>query len=495
MKRFRYDVIGISEVRWTGKGETPNGDFIWSGEDNTHRRGVGLLLSIEAKKALIGYNPISSRIITARFNATPFKVTVIHVYAPTSLSSEEDIEAFYNSNEDVLAKTHKKDIVILTGDWNAKVGSDNTDWKGVMGKYGLGNRNERGERLLEFATAHNLYICNTKFEQKPNRKWTWASPDGVHKNMIDLVLIQQRWKSSVINCRTFQSADISSDHSLVLCNIKMRLKKLNNKMHQSCRVDVSQLKDEKTRQSYVAILAKSLANIQPTCGLEEHATEIEEAIKIAVETTIAARKTTRKPWISDETLKLADEKRRLKQIKHASTQHAQQYKDMCKKVKKSARQDKEHWIAEQCDEVERGLKTGNTRQAYDLIKMLGRKFVPRLNVIRNKEGTILQSKEEIKQRWTQYCSSLYKDHGGGDRMVKELEEITPLNNEDPQDILYCEVQEAIRALKRNKSPGSDGITSEMLQAGGEQLAHEIHKLCNKAWHEGTIPEEWGKSIL
>jgi hypothetical protein len=167
----------------------------------------------------------------------------------------------------------------------------------------------------------------------------------------------------------------------------------------------------------------------------------------------------------------------------------------CANVKKSARHDRESWIEIQCEEAEKGLKLGNTRQAYGLIKMLGKKFVPRLNVIRNKEGTILHSKEEVKQRWTQYCSSLYKDPGGGDTMVKELEEITPLNNDDPQDILYCEIREAIHTLKKNKSPGSDGITSEMLQAGGEQLAHEIHKLCNKAWHESTIPGEWGKSIL
>ena len=85
MKRFRYDIIGISEVRWTGKGETPNGDFIWSGEETSHMRGVGFLLSAQAKKALIGYNPISSRIISARFDAAPFKISVIHVYAPTSV--------------------------------------------------------------------------------------------------------------------------------------------------------------------------------------------------------------------------------------------------------------------------------------------------------------------------------------------------------------------------------------------------------------------------
>jgi hypothetical protein len=122
-------------------------------------------------------------------------------------------------------------------------------------------------------------------------------------------------------------------------------------------------------------------------------------------------------------------------------------------------------------------------------------FVPRVNVLRNQEGTMLKSKDEIKQRWTQYCSGPYQDQGGGEGMVKELEEITPPNNDDSHDILFSEVQNAIHTLKRNKSPGSDGITAEMLQAGGEQLARHMHKLWNKAWDEGTISEEWGKSIL
>lgn len=70
--------------------------------------------------------------------------------------------------------------------------------------------------------------------------------------------------------------------------------------------------------------------------------------------------------------------------------------------------------------------------------------------------------EEIRQRWIQYSSGLYKDPGGGDRMAKELEEITPIISEDPQDILYWEVEEAIRTLKKNKSPGLDGIIVESL---------------------------------
>jgi len=69
-----------------------------------------------------------------------------------------------------MARTPKKDILNITGDWNAKVGDDNTGWESAMGKYGYGIRNERGEHLLEFTRLNNLFICNTIFQQKPTRK-------------------------------------------------------------------------------------------------------------------------------------------------------------------------------------------------------------------------------------------------------------------------------------------------------------------------------------
>ena len=298
-----------------------------------------MLLSDGARKAPIGYNPANSRVITARFDAAPHKITAIHAYAPTTASSDEDIEAFYSVLEDALTVVHKKDIIIITGDWNAKIGSDNTNWKSVMGRYGYGDRNERGEGLLEFAAIHSLYICNTRFEQKLQRKCTWASSDDVHKNMIELILIQQRWKSSVSNCRTFQSTDISSDHSLVLCNIRLLLKKLYNITQYRIRIDVSQLKSEKIRECYSKKLAKDITKIDPAENLEEYAKKIEVAIKKAAETTIPASRSAKKPWISEETLKLAKEKRTLKQTKNISPQKERQYKDLCRKVKKLARQD------------------------------------------------------------------------------------------------------------------------------------------------------------
>ena len=134
-----------------------------------------MLLNDRVRKALVEYNPVNSQVITVRFDAAPHKITMIRACAQMTTSSDENIEAFYNILEDALAKVHKKEIIIITGDWNAKIGSDNTDWKSVMGRYGYGDRNERGERLLEFAATHSLYICNTRFEQKPQRRWTWTS--------------------------------------------------------------------------------------------------------------------------------------------------------------------------------------------------------------------------------------------------------------------------------------------------------------------------------
>ena len=107
MKRFRYDIAGILQVRWTGNGETPNRDFIWSGEENTHVRDVGVLLSDRARKILIGYNLVNSQVIMAKFDAALYKIMVIHTYAPTTASSNEDIEMFYKIVEDTLAKVHK----------------------------------------------------------------------------------------------------------------------------------------------------------------------------------------------------------------------------------------------------------------------------------------------------------------------------------------------------------------------------------------------------
>ena len=99
-------------------------------------------------------------------------------------------ERFYEDPQDLLELTSKKDVLFITGDWNAKVGSQETP--GVIGKFGLGVQNEGGQRLTEFCQENALVIANTLFKQYRRRLYTWTSPDGRHRSQIDYILCGQR---------------------------------------------------------------------------------------------------------------------------------------------------------------------------------------------------------------------------------------------------------------------------------------------------------------
>ena len=110
------------------------------------------------------------------FQGKPFKITVIQVYAPTSNAEEAEIEWFYEDLQDLSELTPTKDVLFIIGDWNAKVGSQET--LGVTGKSGLGIQNEAGQRLIQFCQENTLVISNTLFQQHKRRLYTWASSDG-----------------------------------------------------------------------------------------------------------------------------------------------------------------------------------------------------------------------------------------------------------------------------------------------------------------------------
>ena len=118
--------------------------------------------------------------ISLRFQGKPFNIMVIQVCSPTSNAEEAEVEPFYEDLQDLLELTPKKDVLFIIGDWNAKVGSQETP--GVTGKIGLEIWNEAGERLIEFCQDNALVIANTLFQQHKRRLYTWTSPDGEHRH-------------------------------------------------------------------------------------------------------------------------------------------------------------------------------------------------------------------------------------------------------------------------------------------------------------------------
>ena len=113
---------------------------------------------------------------SVHFQGKPFNIIVIQIYAPTSNTEEAEVEWFDEDLQDLLELTPKKDVLFIIGDWNAKVGSQETP--GLTGKFGLGVQNEAGQRLIEFCQENALVKANTLFQQHKRRLYTWTSPDG-----------------------------------------------------------------------------------------------------------------------------------------------------------------------------------------------------------------------------------------------------------------------------------------------------------------------------
>ena len=118
----------------------------------------------------------------------------------------------------------KKRCLFITGDWSAKVGSQ--EIPGVTGKFGLGVQNEAGQRLTEFCQENTLILTNTLFEQHKQRFYTWASPDAQHRNQIDYIFCSRRQRSSMESAKTRPGADHGSDYELFIVKIRLKLKKI-----------------------------------------------------------------------------------------------------------------------------------------------------------------------------------------------------------------------------------------------------------------------------
>ena len=116
--------------------------------------------------------------ISVYFQEKPFNITVIQVYVPTSNAEGAEVEQFYEDLQDLLELTPKRDVLFIIGDWNAKVGSQETP--GIRGKYSLGRQNKAGQRLIEFCQENALVIANTLFQEQKRRLYTWTSAGGQH---------------------------------------------------------------------------------------------------------------------------------------------------------------------------------------------------------------------------------------------------------------------------------------------------------------------------
>ncbi|XP_057656846.1 craniofacial development protein 2-like [Diorhabda carinulata] len=190
-------------------------------------------------------------------------INLIQIYAPTSDHSDEEIEDFYADLENLTRNLKKHEINIIMDDFNAKVGKRRVP--GVAGDFGLGQRNERGDRLIEYCQEHDLIITNTMFKLHPRRLYTWTAPGDregqVIRNQIDYILTNRRFRNATYGVKTYPSADAATDHSILVANLKVKLRS-QKKQYRPPTLDVAKLRDPQIKDKFnrVALSGQKTTN-------------------------------------------------------------------------------------------------------------------------------------------------------------------------------------------------------------------------------------------
>ena len=145
MARVNVNILGISELKWTGMGQfnSDNHYIYYCGQESLIRNGVAMIINKRVQNAVLGCNLKKDRMISDHFQGKPFNITVIQIYALTSNAEEAEVERCYEDLQDLLELTHKKDVLFIIGDWNAKVGSQ--EIPGITGKLALEYRMKQGK--------------------------------------------------------------------------------------------------------------------------------------------------------------------------------------------------------------------------------------------------------------------------------------------------------------------------------------------------------------
>ena len=321
------------------------------------------------------------------------------------------MDRFYNEISECLEEVKGTDVRIVMGDFNAKVGSECTDE--ITGHYGLGERNDRGERLVQFCQEENMTISNTLFQHQNRHLYTWTSPGDRIRNQIDYILVKTRFRNHVKNVKTYPEADIMSDHCLLVAKLKIKLK-IPRKSKKEEKYELDLLKQDHYKERF----SIEVKNRFDSLMIEENE-QVEDdrnrtnkkwqCLKKSIhgaEASVLPKKEGRKDksWMTQEILDMMEERRVRK--------NNPDYKLIDKETKRKCKERKEEWYNDLCKEIEELEREHKIRELHEKVKkMTDRKRNIKTNsgCIKDKNGKLLVDKKDVKARWEEYVRELNDD--------------------------------------------------------------------------------------
>ena len=463
LDNINADVVAIQETRspvekvmdW----HTGHRVVIGAGADGTG--GVGFIITPRrTTPGLESFEVLECKVLSARIASLKLRIgrevwVIVNVYFPTSASTDDDVELMYEMIERELAE--KCDVKIVLGDFNASIGECKVGEE-YIGQFAADERNDRGQRLADFAESSKLYVGNTLFEQKKRRLWTWMAPKGF-KKQLDYVLVNRR--ALLVQCKAIGMTycDTRSDHRLVRATFKVKETRKRPRISRRDRVDVDKATVELKKYDWDEIGDNPRGYKTLAGWLKEVTLEARPII-------------TRTPRerLSQPTIDLL--KRRREMISRGdNVQHlARQLRAMIVEDYRAFAEKKAVEAAEKMMSIKR------TRQTYSLKR-------DATVSMKDVNGVVHHGVKEVAQIIDDFYSSLFASKV--DVPISKLE-----NAEEVPDILPCEVEASIRRMPKGKAVGQDKVAADVLKMAGPEVIQAITRQFNAILKTGRVPEDW-----
>ena len=479
LDNMKWDVMGLCEVRRPGTLWTTlkSGHHLFHSGNDISQAGVGFLIHKSLAGNVVEVKGISDRIclLVLQLNSR-CKLNIVQVYAPTSSHDDETIEAFYDRLAETV-ESCKGNLTYLVGDFNAKVGQKEYDER-VVGKFGLGERNVRGQRLVDFAARSNMRIMNTFFKKPNGRKWTWQGPNATVKNEIDYILATR--PDTVKDINVISRVNTGSDHRPVTAKVKINTRCERVKMvKREKAIDRTNLFEQS--EEFQVQLSNRFELLSPIDNIESQCSKLTELIKETSEAVAGCARRSKAQKLSRTTLDLMKIRREMK--RDGGIQNIE-YREVCKTLRKKVRED--------CRKYNTAVITEKIRNNKSVKK--GRREVAegtnRISCVLSKAGQPITNQDDILKRIEEFYTDLYAS-ALQDTATQEIgEPADPL-----PDITASEVRHSLGKMSNDKAVGADGISIEAMKAGDAVLHRELAKLFTNCLKQNKTPDNWKSSRM
>lgn len=488
IKETKWDVIGLCETRRDMEKIEEYNDFIlYHSPGSNGRNGVGFFIKKALKTNIVSFQSFSDRVAMMEIRTSEnIHWSFLQIYAPTETYTIEAVNSFYHTVDQALQSVKTKNIILM-GDFNAQIGERQIGEEHALGKYSTGKRNRNGQKLMDFILEKNFTVSNSLFKRKNNKKWTWTSPNGLHKNEIDYILTNQA--SCVHNFDIINNINFETDHRMIRIKLAISQKQRSRVFVKEYQKHVKNL-PKVLRENGMEMENKLMQCLYTSDSIQSQYDAVEHEIKEMINCLPKSKEKSK--LVSTQTMELLEERKvlykekRTKQTRGKITQISKQINKSITRDRQNLRQNKLKTYIK---------KFGAVKKAYNEL----RDKKEWTEYLRDKSGKKLIKRPDIINEATQFYKNLYaRDEPERTTHLNTPSTINDIAYSDTgslQGILKSEVEHAIKTQKMDKTPGADNITNEVLKSFSETLQAPLQALFNNIMFEGLIPKQWCESTI